>query len=158
MILYELKCSNGHYFEAWFKDSATYDLQEKRGEVACPICSDISVSKAPMAPAVSTSRKKDNRAHQPVPPMEDHAAEIAQEILQAAGKMQKYVEENCDYVGDQFADEARAIRIAEERRVAAGRRPVRAGAPAVVGDVRVRAGREERPHAPNISDHPLDVQ
>ena len=117
MILYELKCSNGHYFEAWFKDSTTYDLQEERGEVACPICSDISVSKAPMAPAVSTSRKKDNRAHQPVPPMEDRATEIAQEILQAAGKMQKYVEENCDYVGNNFAEEARAIHYgeAEER-------------------------------------------
>ena len=117
MILYELKCSNGHYFEAWFKDSATYDLQEKRGEVACPMCSDISVSKAPMAPAVSTSRKKDNRAHQPVPRMENPAAEIAQQFLQAAGKMQKYVEENCDYVGDKFADEARAIHYgeAEER-------------------------------------------
>ena len=94
MILYELKCSNGHYFEAWFKDSTTYDLQEERGEVACPICSDISVSKAPMAPAVSTSRKKDNRAHQPVPRMENPSAEIAKEFLQAAGKMQKYVEEN----------------------------------------------------------------
>ena len=117
MILYELKCSNGHYFEGWFKDSSTYDLQEKRGEVACPICSDISVSKAPMAPAVSTSRKKDNRAQQPAPPMEDRAAEIAREILQAAGKVQRYVEENCDYVGDQFADEARAIHYgeAEER-------------------------------------------
>ena len=117
MILYELKCSNGHYFEAWFKDSTTYDLQEKRGEVACPICSDISVSKAPMAPAVSTSRKKDKRAHQQVPPMENHAAEIAREILQAAGKVQRYVEENCDYVGDRFADEARAIHYgeAEER-------------------------------------------
>ena len=42
---------------------------------------------------------------------------IAQEILHAAGKMQKYVEENCDYVGDKFADEARAIHYgeAEER-------------------------------------------
>ena len=61
--------------------------------------------------------EKDNCAHQPVPPMEDRAAQIAQEILQAAGKMQKYVEENCDYVGDKFADEARAIHYgeAEER-------------------------------------------
>ena len=117
MILYELKCSNGHHFEAWFKDSTTYDRQEKRGEVACPICSDISVTKAPMAPAVSTSSKNDNRARQPVPPMEDRAAEVAQEIFQAAGKMQKYVEENCDYVGDKFAEEARAIHYgkAEER-------------------------------------------
>ena len=80
MILYELKCSNGHHFEAWFKDSTAYDRQEKRGEVACPICSDISV-KAPMAPAVSTSRKNDNRVRQPVPPMEDRAAEVARKFF-----------------------------------------------------------------------------
>ena len=117
MILYELKCSNGHQFEAWFKDSATYDRQEQRGEVSCPICSDISVSKAPMAPAVTTSRKKANLAGQSVPPTDERAAEVAQEFLHAAGKMQKYVEENCDYVGDKFADEARAIHYgeAEER-------------------------------------------
>ena len=49
--------------------------------------------------------------------MEDRAAEVAQEFLHVAGKMQKYVEENCDYVGDKFADEARAIHYgeAEER-------------------------------------------
>ena len=115
MILYELKCSNGHQFEAWFKDSATYDRQEKRGEVACPICSDIMVSKAPMAPAVSTSRKKENRARRSIPPRKDRAAEVAQEILQAAGNMQKYVEENCDYVGNKFAEEARAIHYGESK-------------------------------------------
>ena len=113
MILYELKCSNGHQFEAWFKDSVTYDHQEKRGEVECPICSDISVSKAIMAPAVSTSRKKellqDRQIHKPTARGEERAAEVAREILEAVGKIQKHVEDNCDYVGDKFADEARAI-------------------------------------------------
>jgi len=120
MILYELKCSNGHHFEAWFKDSATYDRQVKRGEVECPICSDVSVSKAIMAPAVSTSRKKEERAErasQATPHGEHRAKEVAREILEAVGKIQKHVEENCDYVGDKFADEARAIHYgeAEER-------------------------------------------
>ena len=27
MILYELRCANGHNFEAWFRDSAAYDTQ-----------------------------------------------------------------------------------------------------------------------------------
>ncbi len=66
-----------------------------------------------MAPAVSTSRKKARRARQPVSLIEDRAAEVAAELLQAAGKMQKYVEENCDYVGEKFADEARAIHYGE---------------------------------------------
>ncbi len=72
-----------------------------------------------MAPAVSTSRKKEQQARQPIPPIKNRVAEVSQDILQAAEKMQKYIEENCDYVGDKFADEVRAIHYgeAEERGV-----------------------------------------
>ena len=113
MILYELKCSSGHHFEAWFKDSSAYDRQEKRGEIECPICSDILISKAPMAPAVSTSRKKEEQTLDPSTGSEQRAKDVARKILHAAGKVQKYVEENCEYVGDKFADEARAIHYGE---------------------------------------------
>ncbi len=101
MILYELNCSNGHNFEAWFRDGATYDKQAKRGDVECPICSDTSIGKAPMAPRLSNSVKKENG--------EERAKEVAEQILRAVNKIQDHVEENCDYVGDKFADEARAI-------------------------------------------------
>ncbi len=105
MILYELKCSNEHHFEAWFKDSATYDKQVKRGEVECPVCSETQVSKAIMAPNVTTSRQREGS--------ESRAKEVATEILRAVGKLQKYVENNCEDVGDKFAEEARAIHNGE---------------------------------------------
>ncbi len=105
MILYELKCSNEHHFEAWFKDSAAYDKQVKRGEIECPVCSETQVSKAIMAPNVSTSRRREGS--------ESRAEEVATEILQAVGKLQKYVENNCEDVGDRFAEEARAIHNGE---------------------------------------------
>ena len=109
MILYELKCSNEHQFEAWFRDSASFDKQAKRGEVECPICSDTHVGKAPMAPRLSSSVKKESG--------EERAKEVAEQILKAVNKIQKHVEDNCDYVGDKFADEARAIHYgdADER-------------------------------------------
>lgn len=56
MILYQLKCSDGHAFEAWFKDSGTYEVQARDGEIACPYCGDQHISKAPMAPSVVKSR------------------------------------------------------------------------------------------------------
>ena len=34
MIVYQLRCSNGHEFEAWFRDSGTYDQQAKDGDGA----------------------------------------------------------------------------------------------------------------------------
>ena len=66
-----------------------------------------------MAPAVATSKRK-HSYHQPD---ESRAKAVAREILQAVSKVQKHVEENCDYVGDKFAEEAKAIHYgeAEER-------------------------------------------
>ncbi len=113
MILYDLRCSQGHKFEAWFKDSGSYDKQAKRGDVECPVCSDTSVEKAIMAPRLSSSTRKKGLEHDtPIsrgPHREERASEVAREILDAVGKVQRHVEENCDYVGDKFADEARAI-------------------------------------------------
>ena len=121
MILYELRCGKGHNFEAWFKDSATYDGQAKRDEVECPICSNTSVQKAPMAPRLSgVGREKSAIAGiatpndaSPKSPAESRAREVAREILTAMKKVHKHVEENCDYVGTKFADEARAIHYGE---------------------------------------------
>lgn len=116
MILYELRCANGHNFEAWFRDGATYDTQAKHGEVECPVCSDTIIQKAPMAPRVSKSGSaKSGSANSAAPksPAEDRAREVAREILTAMKKVHEHVEENCDYVGDKFADEARAIHYGE---------------------------------------------
>ena len=121
MILYKLKCSDGHHFEAWFKDSASFDKQAKRGEVECPVCLATSVEKAPMAPRLSkVGLEKSGLADRPTPkletpksPAENRAREVAKEILTAMKNVHDHVEENCDYVGDKFADEARAIHYGE---------------------------------------------
>jgi hypothetical protein len=125
MILYDLKCSQGHQFEAWFKDSGTYDKQAKRGDVECPVCSDTGIEKAIMAPSISSSTRKKGLEYDAPAKRgsrggqidEGRASEVAREILEAVGKVQKQVEENCEDVGDKFADEARAIHYgeAEER-------------------------------------------
>ena len=36
MIRYALACERRHDFESWFKNSADYDKQPKRGLVTCP--------------------------------------------------------------------------------------------------------------------------
>ena len=38
MIRYSLICERKHDFEIWFKNSADYDKQAKRGLVTCPAC------------------------------------------------------------------------------------------------------------------------
>jgi hypothetical protein len=56
MIKYALCCANLHQWDAWFDSIAGYDDQHARGLVECPFCTTTAVTKAPMAPAVRTSR------------------------------------------------------------------------------------------------------
>ena len=110
MIVYQLKCSHGHGFEAWFRNGATFETQSADGDVACPMCGDTDVGKAPMAPNLAKSRSHEDVA-------ERRAREVAREILQTVEKLQREVEDKCDDVGDKFAEEARRIHHgeAEER-------------------------------------------
>ena len=106
MIKYSVRCGKDHVFEAWFKDSATFDAQSKSGDIVCPQCGNNLIVKAPMAPRIVKSQQSDV-SH------ESRAREVAERILEAAVEMRKEVEENCDYVGDQFAYEARKIHYGE---------------------------------------------
>jgi hypothetical protein len=89
MIVFDLQCSQAHVFEAWFGSSADHEHQAAAGMIACPFCGDTQTAKAVMAPAVPA---KGNRS--------DGAA-----ALLAA---QRRIEAESDYVGDNFATEARA--------------------------------------------------
>jgi len=101
MILYDLNCANGHAFEAWFKDSKTFDRQAKAGRVACPVCGGADVSKALMAPSIASGKSKDETAKE----YTDEAANT----LKAFKEFRSFVEQNCDYVGNKFPEEARKI-------------------------------------------------
>ncbi len=105
MIRFSLHCDRAHDFEGWFRDNADYDTQSKRGFVECPSCGSKKVSKALMAPAVSTARKKEKKA------LAANAEQkrMMAELKQLAEKMR----ENSDYVGDKFAEEARKIHFGE---------------------------------------------
>jgi len=111
MISFQLKCSTGHEFEAWFPNSASYDEQRVSGDVSCPVCGDPEVVKALMAPAVASRKDSMRPAH------EARAEEVAREIVEAAHKLRDHVEQNCENVGTEFAEEARRIHYgeAEER-------------------------------------------
>ncbi|MEO0035050.1 MAG: hypothetical protein RLZZ501_1073 [Pseudomonadota bacterium] len=102
MILFTLRCAEQHEFEAWFRDNAAYEAQAAAGDIACPLCGDHGVSKAPMAPRVARGRTE------PAP-----AASEAAAIRQALREIRRAVESHCDYVGGRFAEEARRIHYGE---------------------------------------------
>ena len=100
MIRFSLRCASGHEFEGWFRSGEGYEAQQKAGEIACPECGDTHVEKALMAPSIGRSRE----ARPPISPTQLRAALV---------ELRKQVESHCDYVGTQFAEEARRIHYGE---------------------------------------------
>lgn len=98
MILFELRCRHDHHFDGWFKDNAAYDSQVAGNEISCPVCGDTSVSKAIMAPRLNkaTGQSLD-------------AQDAATEMRRLLRDLRQQVEKNCDYVGNDFPEEARKI-------------------------------------------------
>jgi hypothetical protein len=117
VIHYSLLCENRHAFDAWFKSAEAYEEQVRLGIVTCPICSTHRVEKSIMAPAVSRSGEND-RAGEVTPAegekMSFSAGHPQQAQLRAALRaLRDKVTTEADYVGDQFAAEARKIHFQE---------------------------------------------
>jgi hypothetical protein len=114
VIRYDLACSNGHPFDGWFRDSAAYDEQAAKGIVTCPLCGDTAVEKQLMTPSLPV---KSNRRSEPAPaPVPMHASlrdDRTRHLVEAIRELRRHVEENAEYVGDRFAEEARRIHYEE---------------------------------------------
>ena len=53
MIVYNMKCGEGHAFEAWFASSAEYEAKAAEHALACPECGDTHVEKGLSAPRIN---------------------------------------------------------------------------------------------------------
>ena len=94
MIVFDLHCRDGgETFEAWFRSTADYEEQCEAGLVECPFCQSANIAKAPMAPRVPKKGAENPLAR---------LAAIQSEMLK-----------DSRWVGDKFADTARAIHSGE---------------------------------------------
>jgi hypothetical protein len=124
MINYTLKCANDHRFDSWFQAADAFDKLKAAGMVSCAICGDTSVEKAMMAPRVRPARSAAAQPPETSPPPAAETAAIptpapgplsapASPAEQALKELRTHVEANSDYVGKDFASEARAIHDGE---------------------------------------------
>lgn len=95
MIRYALVCAAAHDFEAWFASSEAYDAQAEVGLVECPVCGSHDVKKQIMAPAVSAKTRAKGEAERA--------------LAETAAKVRAHIRDTHVYVGDKFAEEARAM-------------------------------------------------
>lgn len=111
MIRYTLKCDQNHSFDSWFASAEAYEKLRAAGMVACAVCGSKQIDKALMAPAVRPARK----SAVPAPEQPAAAPETPQDKMEEAlAAMRRAVEENSDYVGMNFAAEARAMHAGEK--------------------------------------------
>ena len=103
MIKYNLKCENNHNFDAWFSDSSNFEEQNKKNLIFCPKCNSTKIEKNIMAPYIGSKKQSYTNALK----TEKYYEKIIKNV-------RKHVEKNFDYVGDKFADEARAIHYGEK--------------------------------------------
>ena len=104
MIKYTLQCKNLHQFESWFRTSDDYDKLYNEKMLSCDICGSKSISKSLMSPSVSSKEKKHTKETLDTVPSKE------QKLIK---QLKKEVEKNCEYVGDNFEKEARAIHFGD---------------------------------------------
>lgn len=124
MILFDLRCADGHVFEAWFRSSTAYEEQRTGGLIACPICGDDDVTKAVMAPNVAA---KSNSRDLPAP-----AAMKA--AIAALASAQAEALKTSTWVGGKFAEQARAMHAGDTPEAPIHGQATRAEAKALVED------------------------
>lgn len=134
MIVFDLKCEEKHVFEVWFQNSDAYDIQTRQGQIECPFCGSSNISKSLMSPNIAL-KGENHGPHRPdfqsfddlsshmvaasanVPEsMETSAEDVKRALDHMHDTMKKYrnhVKKECEYVGEDFASEARAIHEGE---------------------------------------------
>ena len=114
MIRYDLICDQGHPFDSWFRNSAT--LTSRPSAAWWPARSAIrhKVSKQLMAPGIpaKSNKKSDEPARVFTGPVDPRQ----QMLMKMMRELRKQVEKNADYVGDQFAEEARTHPLQRSRK------------------------------------------
>ena len=128
MILFDIKCNDGHIFEAWFQNNEAYEKLADRHLIECPLCGSTNVSKSLMAPNISPKSNVDKVVPDNFRTGEDNHKvmvsahtqtdnDVSSEDVKRAlehmhntmAKFRRKVEKSCEYVGTDFADEARKI-------------------------------------------------
>jgi hypothetical protein len=82
---------------------SAYDQQAAENKLMCPVCNDRKIEKAIMSPSVPATVGERKSA----------APDMLRQAKQFAMGLRKHVEENVEYVGKEFPEEARKIHYGE---------------------------------------------
>tara|TARA_B100000941_G_C28011829_1_gene305738 strand:+ start:25 stop:444 length:420 start_codon:yes stop_codon:yes gene_type:complete len=99
MIKYILKCEHNHEFESWFSNSNEFEKLKKKNLLECIYCSSKIITKSIMAPSLSLSKNYKMKK------LNENILKEKKQLM----SIRKYVEENFEYVGENFSKKVREI-------------------------------------------------
>ena len=101
MIKYKLACKDCETtFDSWFASSKEFEKLKKKHLLICHICNSKTVDKSLMAPSLRNNKKDIKN---------DLQLDKYENVKKTIKSYQKFIKNNFDYVGDNFAYEARSI-------------------------------------------------
>lgn len=122
MKVLNLQCAAQHRFEGWFGSEDDFVHQQSRGLVSCPLCGDVQIQKMLSAPRLNLRGSRGEAENAPHT-RTDESAPVASPGAELAApgpadearllKAMRALMANTEDVGDQFADQARAMHHGE---------------------------------------------
>lgn len=106
MIVYDLKCSEGHGFEGWFASADEFVGQQTRGLLSCPSCADARIERVPSATRINIGATQTPQEKLPEAAEGKDAFAIAQMLY---SRMLDELLTKSEDVGNRFPEEARRI-------------------------------------------------
>ena len=108
MIKYKLKCKKcSLLFDSWFASSVEYEKLKKKKFLNCHRCGSMKIEKTLMAPKLLNKSWKKNiltKGHK------------YSKINEKIKEYQKFIKKNFEYVGENFAHEARSIHYRNKKK------------------------------------------
>ena len=109
MIKYKLICKDCETtFDSWFSSSKEYEKLKKKKFLNCHFCNSLNVGKGLMSPNVNTSKNNLKDI--------DSSSEKYKEIKKTIYKYQEFIKKNFEYVGENFAYEARSLHYKDKKK------------------------------------------
>ena len=116
MIKYSLKCSEDvcnkkKPFDGWFQNSSSFEKQIKAGYISCPYCGSLNIRKNLMSPSVKTIKKTKPKINSKNVKYNELYKKTSKhfDMMVVLRNLKKEIQKNAEFVGKNFAKEAKAI-------------------------------------------------
>ena len=108
MIKYQLKCNDCNLvFDSWFASSKEFEKLKKKKLINCHKCNSLKIEKSLMKPSV-INKGKDQK--------DILLKKVNLSVNKKIKEYQNFIKKNFDYVGNNFAYEARSIHYDKKKR------------------------------------------